>query len=492
MKRTLNYFGFTILDLRVIKFRRGLIVNRKSKIQNCKYLQKRILIFIVLSFLACTQKVSYSQADSIKDFSLDQAITYALSNHSNSKNAILDIQKGKDFVMENIGMGLPQINGNIDYLYYVSPNVFVLPASFIGGPAGQFVAIPASPLNSLSMSVTASMSVVNGQYFIGIAAAKSYVNLLNEQKVKTDITVKEEVIKAYYLVLIAQESKKVVDSTLKVLEQTVYQTEQIFKEGLIEELDVKQLKLTQSQIKDLSTQLENNIALATYSLKFQMAYPLDQEINLTDKLEPLIASNNYESLILGLQDSIDVKSNIDYKLINQKLSLDKYQFKLQRAAAYPALSTFFQVGGNFFNNDRWVFLGEGTTATLNGVIWGFNLKVPIFSSWSRVSKLKQLKIEIQKTENTQQRVEDGLELSYISSKISVKNNYNKFITATSNFELAGEIRRVNTIKYNEGLISSLNLTQAETQYFDVQQKYFQTMYELLVSKIALDKSMSKF
>jgi outer membrane protein len=433
-----------------------------------------------------------AQNDSSKSFTLDQAVTYAVTNHANSKNATLDIAKGKHFVMENIATGLPQINGNVDYLYYVKPSVFVLPASFAGGPPGEFIAIPASPLNSLSMSVTASMSVVNGQYFIGIEAAKAYANLLKEQKVKTDQGVKEEVIKAYYLVLIARESKKVVDSTLKVMEQTLYQTEKIYNEGLIEELDVKQLRLTQSQIEDLSVQLENNIQLTEYALKFQMAYPLDQEIVLTDALEPLIAANQFETLVTGLQDSIDVSPNIDFRLIDQKLNLDKYQYKLQKAAAYPSLSTFFQVGGNFFNNERWLFLGNGTTANLNGIIWGFNLNVPIFSSWNRVSKLKQLKIEVQKTENTKHMVEDGLELSYINSKLSVQNNYSKLKTAKENFDLAGEIRRVNTIKYKEGLISSLNLTQAESQYFDAQQKYFQTLYELLVSKISLDKSMSKF
>lgn len=433
-----------------------------------------------------------AQTDSAKSFSLDQSVTYAITNHSSSLNATLDIEKGKHFVMENIATGLPQINGNMDYLYYIAPAVFVAPASFAGGPPGQFISIPVSPLNSLSMSVTASMSVVNGQYFIGIAAAKAYGNLLTQQKVKTDIGVKEEVVKAYYLALIAQESKKVVDSTLKILEETVRQTEEIFKEGLIEELDVKQLRLTQSQIKDLANQLESNCELTLYALKFQMAYPLDQEIILTDKLEPLIEASQYETLVASLKDSVDITGNIDYKLIDQKLNLDKYQYKLQRAAAYPSLGTFFQVGGNFFNNDRWLFLGEGTTSTLNGVIWGFNLKVPIFSSWNRVSKLKQLKIEIQKTENTKQMVENGLELSYISSKISVKNNYGKLKTAKENFDLAGEIRRVNTIKYKEGLISSLNLTQAESQYFDAQQKYFQTLYELLNSKIALDKSMNQF
>ena len=448
------------------------------------------VLFIVSVFIT---GVISAQTDSVKSFSLDQAVKYALTNHTNSKNADLDITKGKHFVTENIATGLPQINGNVDYLYYIKPSVFVLPGSFIpGGDPNSFVAIPASPLNSLSMSVTASMSVVNGQYFIGIAAAKAYSNLLKEQKEKTNLGVKEEVVKAYYLVLIAKESKKLIDSSLQVLEQTLSQTEEVFKEGLIEELDVKQLRLTQSQIKDLSTQLTNNILLAEYALKYQMAYPLEQEIELTDELEPLIASNNFESLVNSLQDSIDVSPNIDFRLINQKLNLDKYQLKLQRASAYPSLGTFFQVGGNLFNNERWLFLGEGTTSNLNGVIWGFNLKVPIFSSWNRVSKLKQLKIEIQKTENTKQMVEDGLQLSYISSKITLQNNYNKLKTAKANFELAGEILRINNIKYKEGLISSLDLSQAESQYFDAQQKYFQAIYELLNSKIALDKSMSQF
>jgi outer membrane protein len=434
-----------------------------------------------------------AQNDSVKSFTLDQAIQYSLSNHANAKNADLDITKGKHFVTEQIALGLPQINGNIDYMYYIKPGVIVLPGAFFGPPVdpNSFVAIPATPLNTMNMSITAAMPIVNGQYFIGIEAAKSYKNLLAEQKTKTIQGVKEEVIKAYYLALIALESKKVVDSTLKVLDETVRQTEEIYKEGLIEELDVKQLRLTQSNIKNLSIQLESNIQLTLYSLKFRMAYPIESEITLTERLEPLIASNNFESLIGGLQDSVDVKANIDYRLIDQKIKLDNYQLKLQRASAYPTLSTFFSVGGNFINNQRWIFL-NGTQSNLNGVVWGFNLKVPIFSSWNRVSKLKQLKIEVEKDKNNQVMVEEGLKLSYLSSKISVQNNYLKLKTAKENYDLAGEIRRVNTIKYNEGLISSLNLSQAESQYFDAQQKYFQTIYDLLLSKIALDKSMNQF
>src|SRR5690349_17738523 len=129
-------------------------------------MSKKITFIVSILF---TISVS-AQNDSVKSFSLDQAIAYAMNNHANSKNADLDITKGKHFVTEQIAMGLPQINGNIDYLYYIKPAVFVLPGSFFPPPTdpNSFVSIPASPLNTMNMSVTAAMPVVNGQYFIGI------------------------------------------------------------------------------------------------------------------------------------------------------------------------------------------------------------------------------------------------------------------------------------------------------------------------------------
>lgn len=99
---------------------------------------------------------------------------------------------------------------------------------------------------------------------------------------------------------------------------------------------------------------------------------------------------------------------------------------------------------------------------------------------------------MQKTQNLQRNVERGLLLGYSNAKTQVTNNYKRYLTAKKGFELAEKIRRVNNIKYREGLISSLNLSQSEQQYFESQQKYFQAVFELLNAKIELDKSMNKF
>jgi outer membrane protein len=452
----------------------------------------RLRVMIVLICFSGIPSIGFSQTNK-NTFTFQEALDYALKNHVKSANAVLDIEKSKHIVNENIGQGLLQVNGNAQYNYNIDPPVFVFPNVF--GPVpdpNSFTTIKAAPLNSMNMSATASLLVFSGQYFVGIQTANAFLEMTKQQKVKSDIEVKEQVAKAYYMVLIAQESEKLIDSTFQIVSRTLFETQQLNKEGLVEELDAEQIQLVYYNVSDARNQVKQAKELALMALKFQMGYPVSQQISLSDDLKQLLSNSGFEGLTSTLTDSIDVRTSIDYQLIAQKLKIDKFQVKLQKMAALPTLSTFFNVGGNFFNNQRWLFLGDGTVSNLNGVIWGFNLQVPIFSSWSRVSKLKQLKIEVQKTQRTQQNVEQALQLSYKSSKTSVIDNYKRFLTASKSFELAEKIRKVNGIKYREGLVSSLALSQAEQQYFDNQQKYFQAVFELLNSKIQLDKSMNKF
>ncbi|MBE2246000.1 MAG: TolC family protein [Candidatus Competibacteraceae bacterium] len=443
--------------------------------------------------MLCVIGIQHNYSQNTSTFSLQQSIDYALQNNVNALNAQKDIEKSRHIVNENIGLGLPQISGNAQYNYNIESPVFVFPNVMGPNPnPNEFIAINAAPLNNLSMSAVASMLIVNGQYFFGIQAAKTYLEMTRNQKTKTSIEIKEQIIKSYYLVLIAEESSRVLDSSLKIINKTVYETGELWKEGLIEELDYEQMQLMQLSTQNAYDQVMQSRELALLSLKFQMGYPLGNPIQLSDNLDGLLTSSQFEGLAFSLSDSIDVRSNIDYTLISQKLKLNKQQYKLQMSTFFPSLSTFLQVGGNFFNNERWLFLGDGTTSTLNGVIWGLNLQVPVFSSWSRMSKLKQAKVEIHKTQNQQRYVEQGLVLQYRNSKTQVIDNYKRYLTSKKSYELAEKIRRVNTIKYREGLISSLNLSQAEQQYFEHQQKYFQAIFDLLNAKIQLDKSMNKF
>lgn len=433
-----------------------------------------------------------STVSSPGSFSLKQAIEYGLKNNLTSQNASLDVEKNKMFVKENIATGLPQINGGIDYTYYVEPQKFVFPNVFGNPPnPNEFVAIDASPLNSMTMSVNASMLLVSGQYFIGIETAKVFLELSKQQKVKSDVELKEQIMKAYYMALIADESVGILDSGLKIVQKSLFETEQYYANGLVEDLDVEQLKLVSNSTSDLLIQTKNSYEVALMNLKYLMGYPLNQPIELSDSLLPLVEANNFDNLVNALSDSVSVRNNVDYQLVTRQLALNRYQYKLQKAAAFPTLSTSFTVMGNFFNNQRWVFL-NGTTSVFGGAFWGVNLQVPIFSSLNRHWKVRQLNVEIKKTENNQRYLEQGLYLQYVNAKNTIRDNYRRYLNNSDAFKTAGKIRNVNTIKYREGLITSLELTQSEQQFYEAQQKYYQALYDLLNAKITLNKITNNF
>jgi outer membrane protein TolC len=422
-------------------------------------------------------------------FSLQQALQHAEKHNPNLANAQTDVDISKARINENIATGLPQINGGISYNYNIQTPVFIFP-DFINGNPDQFTTIPAAPLNNMVMSASASMLVFNGTYLVGIQAAKEYLKLTTQQRELAARNIREDVTRAYYMSLIAKESVTTLDSAVQILSRTLRETEALYKAGFAEELDVEQLSLALSQNQDLLVQAKNGEKLALTSLKYIMGLPLETPIELTDQLFQLISAQNFSHLVQGLRDTTDVSQLTEVRLLTHQLNLMEYQVKLKKSQAMPSLATSLSYQYNLFNNERWLFL-NGTQNARGGLVWGFNLQVPIFSSLNRHYQVQQAKLDRLKVERNLSYATQGLQVGYINAKMQVQDAYQRYLNGSKGFELATKIRRINGIKFREGLISSLNLTQAEQQYFEAQQRYFQAIYDLLVAKLALDKATQK-
>lgn len=422
-------------------------------------------------------------------FTLQQALEYAEKQNPNVANAVTDVDISRARVNENIATGLPQINGSVQYNYNIESPVFIFPDIMNGNP-NQFTAIPISPLNTMVMGATAQMLIFNGTYFVGIQAAKEYLKLTTEQKEMTARNVREEVTKAYYMALIATESVQTLDSSFNLLTRTLEETRAMFRNGFAEELDVEQLELSLSQTRDMLLQAQHGKTLAYTSLKYVMGMPLDAPLELADQLNQLIDVDSFGQLLAGLKDTMDVTQTMEYRVLSHQLELMDYQIKLKKSQALPSLATTLSYQYNFFNNERFLIL-DGTQSAKGGLVWGFHLQVPIFSSLNRHYQVQQAKLDHLKTERNLAYAAQGLQMGYINSRLQVQDAYQRYLNGKRGFELATKIRRVNSIKYRQGLISSLNLTQAEQQYFEAQQRYYQSIYDLLVARLSLDKSLQK-
>ena len=177
---------------------------------------KLILIFTLfaLAMQAQDKKQNYS-------FSLDQAISHALTNNRSEINAGRDIEIAKKKKWETTAMGLPQINGAINYQDNFKLQTSLLPAQIFGGPAGEFAEVSFGTKHNGGGSLSLTQLIFDGSYIVALQASKTYLQFYENYKVKTDSDVKEMIINSYGNVLLAEESAQILQKNKVILEKTL-------------------------------------------------------------------------------------------------------------------------------------------------------------------------------------------------------------------------------------------------------------------------------
>jgi outer membrane protein TolC len=168
--------------------------------------------------------------------------------------------------------------------------------------------------------------------------------------------------------------------------------------------------------------------------------------------------------------------------------LQKLDIQRNKLQYIPTISTFWNYNKNaqrqefnFFNNGDWF--------TTNLV--GININVPIWNGGQRQAKIKQAQLNLSKTENTISQVKQAIDLQQQVSKITLVNALSSLDIQDRNVALAERVYQLTKKKYEQGLGSSFELLQVEQSLQDAQNNYFQSLYDAVIAKVGLLKSIGK-
>jgi outer membrane protein len=418
---------------------------------------------------------------------LKEAQDFAVQNSYNVKSAQFDLEIARKQVKENLSYGFPQVNASVDYSYYLALPTSLIPGEFLGQPPGTYVEVQFGTKNNLTGGVTLSQLIFDGRYFIGLQYAKIFEQLSTESLEKSEQNVKETVTQTYYNILVGQAALKVLDSTLSVLEKTRYETGEFFKEGFAEKSDYDQLTLTVTDIQNSINSVKRQNEIGYKLLNYQLGIDLDQAVILKDNLDGLIEQASVEAII---DQPFILEQHVDYRLITSQENMKVLGLRNEKAAYYPSLNGFIFVQENaqrntfnFFEANQPWFLMSST---------GVSMRIPIFSSGFRKSRVDQAKIDLEKIQNTKEQVSEGLKLSVAQSRSEFKTALENFIREKQNVDLSLDIYKKTLAKYNEGISTSIELTQQHNQFFAAERNYFQTVMTLLNAKNKLDKALGNY
>ncbi|MEL7271342.1 MAG: TolC family protein [Bacteroidota bacterium] len=436
-------------------------------------------LFFLVPFLLLAQ-------ENQNQYSLDEAIAYALEhNYSviNAKRDMTDAQKQK---WETIADGLPQINGAVNYQNQLKQQVVQLPGEIADGEPGTFVEVVFGQPQQVTATATLTQQIFDGSYIVGVQATKAFLSFSENNKEKTDLDIRKAVVEAYGNVLVAQESVEISEKNKATLEKNLYETKKVYENGLGDEESVDQLQITLSSV---DNQLKNARRLEKITLQMlnlMMGLPIETPTVLTESLESLTQSKITPELVNA---DFNVENNVDYKLANNLNEQRFYELKLAKSRALPTLNAFINYGGLSFSDSFSFF--DGGQDWFGFSNFGVDLSIPIFSSLKRSASTQRAKIALEQAKTQLTEAEEQIRLQLENAKSNYTLAIEEYGTSKDNLALAERIENKNQIKYAEGIATSFELRQAQTQLYSSQQEYLQSMADVINRKTELETILNQ-
>jgi outer membrane protein len=409
---------------------------------------------------------SVAQAQDKLTLDVSAAREHALMYNRTIKNSGLAIDQSQERLREVISAGLPQVNASADYSNAMGAQISIqfddnMPAT----------TIPIRPTSNFNLQV--GQLIFNGNYIVGIQLAKLGRTLSEKNLKKTEQDVVSQVTESYYLALLSEESLKILRNNTENLKEIYRKTEPLVKVGMMEKLELDQLSVQVNSLSNAVRSAERQYEMSKNMLRIQLGVTAETELELTDNLVDIIEKE------MGPESGLnfDLAHNADFQLLEVQEELTEKQIDLQKAAYLPSVTGFY--------NYTYKLLKPAFDMSPPHIV-GFQMNIPVFSSGERQSRVRQARIELETTRNTKALMEEQLDIQFRQMQFNLNNAWENYETQKRNVEVSREVYLSLRRKFEQGMISGLELTTADSNYLQAESEYLSSLLEVLRSRNSLD------
>lgn len=426
----------------------------------------------LLKIAACIAAVSFQNGLSAQDpamkLSLEQAQEYAVEHNRTLMNASLDIRKAEASRWQAIASILPQVKGSVDYSNYCGYKMDL---------GGMSMSMP--PFATFGITTSVAFSGAN---VVGIQIADISRKMADITLHKTERDIRSQVQQLYYSALVVEETIDLLEDNLNSIVKLQKITQTSVDVGVAEQTDADQLAVQAATMESTINSTKRSLELAYNSLRMLLCVDEATEIALTDSLSQMFNRERIDALYA---EAFDIERNYDYQLLSQSTDLARKQIALTGWSNGPVLSVYHQYSAKHYFRDEQTF-----NMTPPNMI-GASLSVPIFTFGKNTAAIKDAKLAYQKQLNTMADTELALNLKYRQLLYNLSSNLEKFEDQQQSVTVAQRVFDNISKKYEQGVSSSLEVTNANTSLVNAQSNYVQAMLEVLEARLALEDLLNK-
>lgn len=422
-------------------------------------------------------------------YSLQSCLEYALQHNLNIKKSGYDKEKANYARKEVLGALMPQINGsanlndNIKKAKFVMPNFMnsMLPPNMQNPNAPKYMTVEMGTQYTANVGIQAFQQILNLSLFNAVKISKVAERMAALGAESTEEDVITQTATLYYGIQSTEYAMGGMSKSVELVEKMLKMMEVNHANGLVKKVDVDRLKVNLTNLLTQRSAIQNVVEVQKNLLKLQMGLDIESPLSIAPMDLSLVEDKAKEVSL----EPFALTQHTAYKLLLEKKEMAKLQ---KRSAIYeymPTISLMFNAQYNGVCDE--FFRGE-TNYWYPTAMIGLSLKIPIFSGFSRRSKVKESNLELMKAQEDIKILEQSLSMAHKNAELKLSDTRRTIALQKDNQQLAEQVFDIAQNNYVLGVASLSDVLNASQSLIQAQMSYANALNEYMKAYIDLKKA----
>ena len=338
--------------------------------------------------------------------------------------------------------------------------------------------------NTVSGALNISLPIFAPSVYRAMSMTKTDIELAVEKSRASKQDLVNQVTKAYYQLMLSQDSYDVLQKSYKLAEDNYNIVNAKYQQGTVSEFDKISAEVQMRSIKPNVISANNAVTLSRLQLKVLMGVTADVEIKIDDNLkqyETDLFANQLEQTTEGLVNNTTMKQlDLNWKTLQQNI-------KTLRTNFMPTLAMNYSYQYQSLNNENWDVFSYDWGGSSSLV---FSLSIPLYKA-SNFTKLKTNRIQMRQLEQNRIDTERKLNMQITSYQKNMAASSEQVVSNRENVMQAQKAVQIAGKRYEVGKGTVLELNTSQVQLTEAELTYNQSIYDYLVSKADLDQVLGR-
>ncbi len=444
------------------------------------------------------------------NITVTQAIQISLANNTQIKRALLSIEDARQQVRTAWSEVIPEISASANYTRNLEVPVNFIPEVVFNpnGDPNKLVPVAFGTDNNWSGGFNVSQILFSGRAFVGVSSSKLFKAAQAENLLATAQQVVTQTRQAFYQVLIAKQQLRLQRDRLERIKKNLEDTRKRLEQGFVDEYAVQQLEVQLSNQQPQVTQAEFAVEDATNNLLDAMGIPVSLDIGVVGSLndynikdEAASTSENkalkkvdrmtpltLQADSLLLSKAMELRG--DMRAIDVQQKLQNKQIKAQKSRYLPTVTTSYNLQWTASEAGRPNVFGTEQSRARSQTLM-LNVSLPIFQGFSRDASVQQAKIQLRDLKLQEYQAKQSTQKQIVAAKGDIREALQTASARKQALQQAQDGYERALKRYQNGLGSQQEVTDAELQLREAEMAYAQMAFNYLSAKARYDQAIGK-